>query len=76
MELRAKVVNGDADGDLELVADVRGRGEAAGGVAAEEGGVRKRRKGGVHSTLLSQSRRSRRCRAVTSSLSEIFQSHS
>ncbi|PKI65807.1 hypothetical protein CRG98_013791 [Punica granatum] len=45
---------------LELVADVRGRGEAAGGVAAEEGGVRKRRKGGVHSTLLSQSRRSRR----------------
>ncbi|PKI67271.1 hypothetical protein CRG98_012343 [Punica granatum] len=45
-------------------------------VAAEEGGVRKKGKGGVHSNLLSQSRMSRRCRAVTSGPSEIFLSYS
>ncbi|OWM88543.1 hypothetical protein CDL15_Pgr002310 [Punica granatum] len=42
---------------------------------AEEGGVRKRGKGGVHSTLLCQSRKSRKSRKyriVTSSTSEIF----
>ncbi|PKI67274.1 hypothetical protein CRG98_012346 [Punica granatum] len=45
-------------------------------VAAEEGGLRKKGKGGVRSTLLSQSRRIRRCKAVTCSPSEIFLSWS
>ncbi|PKI49119.1 hypothetical protein CRG98_030465 [Punica granatum] len=61
IEFESREVSGDADGDVELV--------------AEEGGVRKRGKGGVHSTLLCQSRKSRKSRKyriVTSSTSEIF----